>query len=77
MNVGRIAREVNRQIVSIKKAHHGISLKGCDICHDAKDKKKKLELFKNSDGDLFNNHSLEWTPSFRLKATNGGQNEVS
>ena len=26
------------KVVGIKKAHHGISLKGCDICHDAKNK---------------------------------------
>ncbi|MDY6935130.1 MAG: hypothetical protein SVZ03_13030 [Spirochaetota bacterium] len=30
-----------QKVVSIKKAHHGISLKGCDICHDMKNKASK------------------------------------
>ena len=45
------------------------SRKVLGITGTASDKVKKLELFKNSDGDLFSNHYLEWTPSFRLKRT--------
>ncbi len=29
------------KVVSIKDAHHGISLKGCDTCHDSKNKRSK------------------------------------
>lgn len=43
------------------------SRKVLGITGTASESTKKLELFKNSDGDLFNNHYLEWTPSFRLK----------
>ena len=30
---------------------------------------KRLELFKNTDGELFSTN-VEWTPSFRLRRTN-------
>jgi len=83
IQISQISRAYSREQIMDMYAGKGsgaienASRKVLGITGDAKDKKKKLELFKNSDGDLFNNHSLEWTPSFRLKATNGGQNEVS
>jgi len=51
------------------------SRKVLGITGNAKDKVKKLELYKNSDGDLFENHYLKWTPSFRLKKATEAQNE--
>ena len=48
------------------------SRKVLGITGTAGSKVKKLELFKNSDGDLFKDHPLEWTPSFRLKKPSKG-----
>ena len=42
------------------------SRKVIGITGSSDSKEKKVSLFKNSDGDLFD-VTLEWTPSFRLK----------
>ena len=42
------------------------SRKVLGITGSAEDAGKKVSLYKNSDGDLFD-IELEWTPSFRLK----------
>ena len=42
------------------------SRKVIGITGSSDETEKKVSLFKNSDGDLFD-VKLEWTPSFRLK----------
>ena len=43
------------------------SRKVIGINGQAKDPVKYLSLFKNSDGELFNDVPLRWRPSFRLR----------
>ena len=80
IQISQISRSYSREQIMDMYAGKGsgaienASRKVLGITGDAKKKTKKLELFKNSDGDLFKDHYLEWTPSFRLKKANGGQN---
>ena len=48
------------------------SRKVIGINGNAKSKLRDVQVFKNSDGDLFKSQ-LEWTPSFRLRSTNDNQ----
>ena len=80
IQISQISRSYSREQIMDMYAGKGsgaienASRKVLGITGDAKQSIKKLELFKNSDGDLFKDHYLEWTPSFRLKKANGGQN---
>tara|TARA_R100001530_G_scaffold88680_1_gene61744 strand:- start:824 stop:2167 length:1344 start_codon:yes stop_codon:yes gene_type:complete len=82
IQISQISRSYSREQIMDMYAGKGsgaienASRKVLGITGDAKKPTKKLELFKNSDGDLFTDHYLKWTPSFRLKITDGGTNEI-
>ena len=75
IQISQISRAYSREQIMDMYAAKGsgaienASRKVLGITGKAEDKVKKLELYKNSDGDLFQNHYLKWTPSFRLKHT--------
>jgi len=72
IQVSQVAREYSRsQIMDLYAAKgsgaiENASRKVIGITGSSNEKSKRMELFKNSDGDLFS-VNLEWTPSFRLK----------
>ena len=73
IQISQISRAYSREQIMDMYAGKGsgaienASRKVLGITGTANSKTKKLELFKNSDGDLFKDYCLEWTPSFRLK----------
>ncbi len=82
IQISQINRAYSREQIMDMYASKGsgaienASRKVLGITGDAKDKVKKLELYKNSDGDLFQGHYLKWTPSFRLKKVTEEQSEL-
>ncbi len=72
IQVSQVAREYSRsQIMDLYAAKgsgaiENASRKVIGITGSSNEKSKRMEIFKNSDGDLFS-VNLEWTPSFRLK----------
>ena len=73
IQVSQISREYSRsQIIDLyagkgSGAIENASRKVLGITGTANDINKKVELLKNSDGDLFETE-LEWTPSFRMRS---------
>jgi KaiC/GvpD/RAD55 family RecA-like ATPase len=73
LQISQISREYSRsQIIDLyagkgSGAIENASRKVLGITGTANDPKKKIELLKNSDGDLFE-YELEWTPSFRMRS---------
>tara|TARA_Y100001938_G_C7976214_1_gene371882 strand:- start:34 stop:915 length:882 start_codon:yes stop_codon:yes gene_type:complete len=78
VQISQVSRAYSREQIMDMYASKGsgaienASRKVLGITGTAESKVKKLELFKNSDGDLFKDHPLEWTPSFRLKKPSKG-----
>lgn len=72
IQISQVSRQYSREEILDLYAGKGsgaienASSKVLGIHGNAKSIEKKLELFKNTDGDLFT-VDLEWTPSFRLK----------
>ena len=73
IQISQISRAYSREQIMDMYAGKGsgaienASRKVIGITGTASQETKKLELFKNSDGDLFKDHTLKWTQSFRLK----------
>lgn len=73
IQVSQVSRQYSRDDVLDLYAGKGsgaienASRKVIGIEGQAKSTTKKVSLFKNSDGDLFEDVELEWTPSFRLR----------
>jgi len=73
MQVSQVSRQYSRDDVLDLYAGKGsgaienASRKVIGIEGQADNTTKRVSLFKNSDGDLFDNVELEWTPSFRLR----------
>ena len=73
IQVSQVSRQYSRDDVLDLYAGKGsgaienASRKVIGIEGQANSTTKKVSLFKNSDGDLFENVELEWTPSFRLR----------
>lgn len=73
LQVSQVARQYSRDQVLDLYAGKGsgaienASRKVIGIEGQANDTTKKVSLFKNSDGDLFEDVELQWTPSFRLR----------
>ena len=72
IQISQVSRDYSRnQIMDLYAAKgsgaiENASRKVIGITGSSDNKEKKVSLFKNSDGDLFD-VTLEWTPSFRLK----------
>ena len=78
IQLSQVSREYSRSQVMDLYAGKGsgaienASRKVIGINGNAKSKLRDVQVFKNSDGDLFKSQ-LEWTPSFRLRSTNDNQ----
>ena len=76
LQISQVSREYSRNEVLDLYAGKGsgaienASRKVIGLNGQAKSAKKSVKLFKNTDGELFETE-LEWTPSFRLRRTNG------
>ncbi len=76
LQVSQVSREYSRNEVLDLYAGKGsgaienASRKVIGLNGQANSGLKDVKLFKNTDGELFNT-KLEWTPSFRLRRTNG------
>jgi hypothetical protein len=75
IQISQISREYSRnQIMDLyagkgSGAIENASRKVIGITGKAEEKTKSLTLYKNSDGELFSDVQLNWTPSFRLRRT--------
>ena len=80
IQISQVSRAYSREQIMDMYAGKGsgaienASRKVLGITGTASKETKKLELFKNSDGDLFKDHTLKWTESFRLKKLEEQQN---
>ena len=76
MQISQVSREYSRNEVLDLYAGKGsgaienASRKVIGLNGQSKSPKREVRLFKNTDGELFDTH-VEWTPSFRLRRTNG------
>jgi len=76
LQISQVSREYSRNEVLDLYAGKGsgaienASRKVIGINGQANSKEKEVKLFKNTDGELFD-IKLEWTPSFRLRRTDG------
>ena len=76
VQISQVSRDYSRnQIMDLYAAKgsgaiENASRKVIGITGSPENTKKKVSLFKNSDGDLFD-VNLEWTPSFRLRRSYG------
>ena len=74
VQVSQVSRDYSRNEVLDLYAGKGsgaienASRKVIGLNGQANSSKKQVQLFKNTDGELFNT-MLEWTPSFRLRRT--------
>ena len=75
IQLSQVSREYSRnQIMDLyagkgSGAIENASRKVIGINGNAKTAERQIEVFKNSDGDLFK-ANLEWTPSYRLRRVN-------
>jgi 16S rRNA G966 N2-methylase RsmD len=75
IQLSQVSREYSRnQIMDLyagkgSGAIENASRKVIGINGNAKSSQRQVEVFKNSDGDLFK-ANLEWTPSYRLRRVN-------
>ncbi len=73
IQISQVSRDYSRNEVLDLYAGKGsgaienASRKVIGINGKANSNQKTVEMFKNSDGDLFNDVKLEWLPSFRLR----------
>ena len=76
IQISQVSREYSRNEVLDLYAGKGsgaienASRKVIGLNGQANSGQKDVKLFKNTDGELFETQ-LEWTPSFRLRRTNG------
>tara|TARA_R100000278_G_scaffold17775_1_gene17800 strand:+ start:3600 stop:5405 length:1806 start_codon:yes stop_codon:yes gene_type:complete len=79
IQISQVARDYSRNKVLDLYAGKGsgaienASRKVIGINGQSDSKIKKVSMYKNSDGDLFEDIELEWTPSFRLRRVNAKQ----
>jgi len=73
IQISQISREYSRsQIMDLyagkgSGAIENASRKVIGITGQANEKTKSVTMYKNSDGELFEDCKLHWTPSFRLR----------
>ena len=76
IQISQVARDYSRNNILDLYAGKGsgaienASRKVIGINGQADSAVKKVSMYKNSDGDLFENINVEWTPSFRLRRLN-------
>jgi len=80
IQISQVSREYSRNEVLDLYAGKGsgaienASRKVIGLNGQPKSKERAVRLFKNTDGELFDTH-VEWTPSFRLRRTNGNDTQ--